>query len=96
MRQARPLLLLLDADACGGPPSAADEDGSDGRVRVVRATCTGPWLLPVVGEVPAPASVLIRPDGHVLWVGRADDPALARVISTWFGCEPQQPSHCAG
>ena len=30
---------------------------------------TGTWELPVIGTVAAPAAVLVRPDGHVAWVG---------------------------
>ena len=33
---------------------------------------------PLLGEVPAPAAVLIRPDGHVAWVGEGTDTGLAR------------------
>jgi len=36
---------------------------------MVDAGYDGPWELPVIGEVPAPAAVLIRPDGYVGWVG---------------------------
>ena len=48
-------------------------------VRCVRARYDGPWTLPVIGDVPAPRAVLIRPDGHVAWAGdgRLAD-ALAR------------------
>jgi hypothetical protein len=28
----------------------------------------GPWELPVLGAVPPPVAVLVRPDGHVAWV----------------------------
>jgi hypothetical protein len=43
------------------------------------------WELPVVGEVTAPPAVLIRPDGHVAWVGALSDPALPRALTAWFG-----------
>jgi hypothetical protein len=39
----------------------------------------------VIGEVPAPMVVLIRPDGHVAWVGDIFDEALERALTTWFG-----------
>ena len=45
----------------------------------------GPWELPVLGEVPAPTAVLIRPDGHVAWVGDLTDSGLADALTTWFG-----------
>jgi hypothetical protein len=51
-----------------------------GRVQVVEAEPVGTWELPVVGEVTAPAAVLIRPDGHVAWAGGA---GLAEALSAW-------------
>lgn len=79
LHEARPVLLSL-GDA-GGLDIARWAD----RVRLVDATYDGVWELPVVGDVPAPAAVLIRPDGHVAWVGDLTDPALTRALSTWFG-----------
>jgi 2-polyprenyl-6-methoxyphenol hydroxylase-like FAD-dependent oxidoreductase len=38
----------------------------------------------VSDELDAPA-VLLRPDGHVVWVGDGDQDALQRQLSTWFG-----------
>jgi 3-(3-hydroxy-phenyl)propionate hydroxylase len=35
--------------------------------------------------VSAPAAVLIRPDGHVAWVGEHDDVGLTDALTTWFG-----------
>jgi 3-(3-hydroxy-phenyl)propionate hydroxylase len=29
--------------------------------------------------------VLIRPDGHVAWVGDGADPSLGEALATWFG-----------
>lgn len=55
------------------------------RVRVVEARAPGPWELPVIGHVPAPPAVLIRPDGYVAWTGRAADPTLRTALETWFG-----------
>ena len=46
----------------------ADVRTESSRVRVCRAAYSGEWKLPDVGIVPAPTSVLIRPDGHVAWV----------------------------
>jgi hypothetical protein len=43
--------------------------GWAGRVQLTDAKYTGPWELPVLGEVTAPTAVLIRPDGHVAWGG---------------------------
>ena len=38
-----------------------------------------------LGEVAAPAAVLIRPDGHVAWSGDLTDPELPRALAFWFG-----------
>ncbi|HZS59976.1 MAG TPA: FAD-dependent oxidoreductase [Gemmatimonadaceae bacterium] len=35
------------------------------------ATYDGPWELPVIGRVPAPGAVRVRPDGYVAWVGES-------------------------
>jgi hypothetical protein len=37
----------------------------------------------VSGELDAPA-LLLRPDGHVAWLGNDQDDLL-RHVSTWFG-----------
>jgi 3-(3-hydroxy-phenyl)propionate hydroxylase len=29
--------------------------------------------------------VLIRPDGHVAWVGEVTDATLLEALTTWFG-----------
>jgi 2-polyprenyl-6-methoxyphenol hydroxylase-like FAD-dependent oxidoreductase len=73
LHAARPVLLDL-----GAPGSVAAD-----RVRVVEATCDGPWELPVIGEVEAPAAVLVRPDGHVAWVGDGGDGGLAEALAAW-------------
>jgi 2-polyprenyl-6-methoxyphenol hydroxylase-like FAD-dependent oxidoreductase len=81
LHAARPVLLNL------GAAGAVDAGAWADRVRLVDATCDGPWELPVLGAVGAPAAVLVRPDGHVAWVGDGDraDPALADALGTWFG-----------
>ncbi|MGZ4804472.1 MAG: aromatic-ring hydroxylase C-terminal domain-containing protein, partial [Acidimicrobiia bacterium] len=58
--------------------------GAD-RIQQVAATHDGRWELPVIGEVVAPPTVLIRPDGHVAWAGDLTDPALPGALTTWFG-----------
>ncbi len=55
------------------------------RVRVVEAQYMGAWELPVIGVVPAPSSVLVRPDGHVAWVGEGTTDGLQEALSRWFG-----------
>lgn len=79
LHDARPVLLAL-----GGPAGVDISPWAD-RVRVVAAGHDGPWELPVLGEVPAPAAVLIRPDGYVAWAGDLGDPALTEALMTWFG-----------
>jgi 3-(3-hydroxy-phenyl)propionate hydroxylase len=59
-------------------------------VQFVRASYSGDWELPVLGEVAAPAAVLIRPDGYVAWVGHLGDPGLPDALTTWFG--PPDPA----
>src|SRR4030088_1405645 len=55
------------------------------RVQLVDASYAGIWELPVVGEVTAPSAVLVRPDGHVAWVGEGTDAGLRDALTTWFG-----------
>ncbi len=76
---ARPLLLHL------GEPGGFQITPWADRVQLVDAECGGPWQLPVLGEVTAPAAVLVRPDGHVAWVGEGTDLGLAGALTTWFG-----------
>jgi 2-polyprenyl-6-methoxyphenol hydroxylase-like FAD-dependent oxidoreductase len=79
LHEARP--VLLDLSQPGGFDLAPWAD----RVRLVQASYEGVWELPVLGEVAAPTAVLIRPDGHVAWVGDLSDAELPRALSTWFG-----------
>ena len=76
---ARPVLLSL------GEPGGFDIAPWAGRVDQVDATYDGPWELPVLGTVDAPAAVLIRPDGYVAWVGAPADPSLPDALTSWFG-----------
>ena len=39
--------------------------------------------------VAAPEAVLIRPDGHVAWVGDRTQVGLADALTTWFGAPTQ-------
>ncbi len=55
------------------------------RVHLVDATYDGVVDLPVLGEVTTPPAVLIRPDGHVAWVGDLTDPTLRDALTFWFG-----------
>ena len=75
---ARPALLGLTA--------TPDFDVSSWpRVRVVDTDFAGIVELPLVGVVPTPGAVLIRPDGYVAWAGELGDPDLTRSLDTWFG-----------
>ena len=79
LHEARPVLLNL------GEPGGLDLTAWADRVRSVDATYDGVWELPVIGEVDAPSAVLIRPDGHVAWVGEADPAGLTDALTRWFG-----------
>ncbi len=55
------------------------------RLRVVEARYEGAWELPGMGPVPAPTGVLIRPDGHVAWVGEdGTDRGLEDALARWL------------
>jgi 3-(3-hydroxy-phenyl)propionate hydroxylase len=76
---AKPVLLNL------GEAAALVIASWDDRVQLVDASYAGTWELPLLGEVPAPSAVLIRPDGHVAWVGDGTDAGLRDALTTWFG-----------
>jgi 3-(3-hydroxy-phenyl)propionate hydroxylase len=79
LHDARPVLLnLSDADGFDIAPWAD-------RVYAVDARLVGRLELPLLGEVPAPPAVLIRPDGYVAWTGAVTEAALANALETWFG-----------
>ena len=79
LHDARPVLLNFGEGGDFNIAPWAD------RVQLVDADYAGPWELPVLGTVPAPPAVLIRPDGHVAWVGDQTDPGLPDALATWFG-----------
>ena len=79
LHEARPLLLNF------GEAGAFDIAPWVDRVQLVDAECHGAWELPAIGVVTAPAAVLIRPDGHVAWVGDAARQGLAEALTKWFG-----------
>jgi 2-polyprenyl-6-methoxyphenol hydroxylase-like FAD-dependent oxidoreductase len=76
---AEPVLLNL------GAPGSFDITPWADRVQLVDATYDGDWELPVLGPVPAPTAVLVRPDGYVAWVGDGTDLGLTDALTTWFG-----------
>ncbi len=79
LHDARPVLLNL------GEPGRFDITSWADRVQLADAAHAGVWELPVLGEVTGPTAVLIRPDGHVAWVGDLTDPGLPDALTTWFG-----------
>lgn len=52
---------------------------------IVDADYDGAWQLPALGAVAAPRAVLVRPDGHVAWVGDESGHGLAEALTRWFG-----------
>jgi len=80
LHDARPVLLNL------GEPGAFEIALWADRIQVIDAEYAGaPWELPVLGPVSAPTAVLIRPDGHVAWVGEGTDEGLVDALTKWFG-----------
>jgi len=79
LHEAGPVLLNLGEPGAFGVSPWAD------RVRLVNAKGDGVLNLPLVGPVPAPPAILIRPDGHVAWAGDLSDPQLPEALTRWFG-----------
>ncbi len=79
LHAARPVLLNL------GEPGAFDIAPWADRVQLVDAKYDGTWELPALGAVAAPTAVLIRPDGHVAWVGEQTQAGLTDALARWFG-----------
>jgi len=81
--------VLLDLS--GGVADLADVvEGWTDRVDHVEAKCPAEhWAVPVAGSVPAPAALLIRPDGYVAWAAQAGAPvdaaSLRMALAIWFG-----------
>ena len=79
LHEARPVFLNL------GEPASFDISSWAAPVRRVDAGYRGAWALPVIGAVPAPAAVLIRPDGYVAWASDRTDDGLHEALRTWCG-----------
>ncbi len=84
LHAARPVLL----DLRGSSEVAAAAEGWADRVDLVEARSEDDyWPVPDLGEIAAPAALLIRPDGHVAWAvdGAPGRAALRTALATWFG-----------
>jgi 2-polyprenyl-6-methoxyphenol hydroxylase-like FAD-dependent oxidoreductase len=82
LHEAKPALINL------GEPRSLDITLWADRVQAVDAAYEGSWELPVIGEVDPPPAVLVRPDGHVAWVGDGSEAGLPDALTTWFGAGP--------
>ncbi|MEV6523942.1 FAD-dependent monooxygenase [Longispora sp. NPDC051575] len=88
LHAARPVFLDL-----GGAPGCAEVAG-EWAVTVVEArSAEDAWGIPVIGEVPVPGAVLIRPDGHVAWAG-GSVPELRAALGRW--CAPLVETRSGG
>ncbi|MBJ7604261.1 MAG: FAD-dependent monooxygenase [Candidatus Dormibacteraeota bacterium] len=79
LHDAKPVLLDV------GEPGGFDITPWADRVQLIDVEYVGGWELPVLGQVAAPAAVLIRPDGYIAWVGDGTDTGLRDALTTWFG-----------
>jgi 3-(3-hydroxy-phenyl)propionate hydroxylase len=79
LHRARPLLIHF------GALERFDIAPWTDRVPSLDARYDGAWELPVIGTVDAPRAVLVRPDGHVAWVGTGTYDGLADALAKWFG-----------
>jgi 2-polyprenyl-6-methoxyphenol hydroxylase-like FAD-dependent oxidoreductase len=79
LHDARPMLLNFGEARQSRITSWAE------RVQLVDAQYDGVWELPVLGAVTAPAAVLVRPDGYVVWAGAEADRGLRDALGAWCG-----------
>jgi 3-(3-hydroxy-phenyl)propionate hydroxylase len=86
LHEAQPVLLNL------GARGEFDITPWANRVLLVDADFGGAWELPVLGNVAAPAAVLIRPDGYVAWVGDGTHVGLEDALTRWFGPPAPAPA----
>ena len=76
-----------------GEPGRFDITPWSDRVQLIHAQYGGIWELPVIGAVPRPVAVLVRPDGYVAWVANEDQRGLPDALSTWFGVRRKGDAH---
>jgi 2-polyprenyl-6-methoxyphenol hydroxylase-like FAD-dependent oxidoreductase len=81
LRAGRPVLLVLNGNGVPAVPEWHD------RVEIVGAESRDRrWRVPGVGGIPAPAAVLLRPDGYVAWASEEPTAAgLPDALTTWVG-----------
>ncbi|MFJ6567682.1 FAD-dependent monooxygenase [Streptomyces sp. NPDC091292] len=80
LRPGRGLLISFDA------APAPDTGGRDDRITALTALRPTPPTTP-----PGTGSLLVRPDGHVVWIGPARGggvPGLRPALERWFGPSP--------
>jgi 2-polyprenyl-6-methoxyphenol hydroxylase-like FAD-dependent oxidoreductase len=68
-----------------GHPDSVEVSGWSDRVSRIDARWVEQWQVPVLGAVPGPAAVLVRPDGHVAWVGDGSAAGLDEALLRWLG-----------
>ncbi|WP_328604088.1 FAD-dependent monooxygenase [Amycolatopsis sp. NBC_00345] len=81
LHRGRPILLDFDARL-----GSALEGWTDRVDHIEAVLPTDRWAIPAVGEVPASAALLVRPDGYVAWLPEAAV-ELRTALTTWFGPE---------
>jgi len=84
LHRATPVLVTFSDSVDLGEATTA----WSGRVTTVSATNTADaWTLPDGTTIPAPAALLIRPDGYVAWIsdGAPDLADLRETITAWCG-----------
>ncbi|MER6914568.1 FAD-dependent monooxygenase [Streptomyces sp. NPDC000594] len=89
---ARPVLLVRETRALPA--------GTESRVDVHRVRCPGHPDHPGFEGFDGFDGLLIRPDGHTVWVSTAADPepdhTLLAALTTWFGIRDGSPEHAGG
>lgn len=81
LHQAKHLLVVLGAEV-----ESDLEPWRESLVRVdARVLRESSWDLPVLGAVRPVEALLVRPDGHVAWVGEGTCQGLEGALCTWAG-----------
>jgi len=85
LHRGRPVLLDFD-----GSLGSALEGWTDRIDHIEAIRPTDRWAIPAVGDIPASAALLIRPDGYVAWLPEAAAD-LHTALTIWFGPELDVP-----